>query len=71
MREFGPLPSNHPAVGDECKACQKDFVTGDITTLVALGPGDDEEEQQKCQEGRAYISAAVLIHAACGDKHVV
>ena len=65
MRKFGPKTADHPSVGKECPACGKPFVEGDFTTLVALGPGDDEEAQQKAREGRPYNAVASEIHWAC------
>jgi hypothetical protein len=66
-RRFGPKPADHPSVGQDCPACHKPFVEGDYTTLVALGPGDDPEAQQRAAAGYAYTAVAVEIHYACGD----
>jgi hypothetical protein len=38
---------------------------GEYSALVPLGPGDDEEAQAKCLEGRYYNAVAVEIHWAC------
>jgi len=65
-RVFAPLEASHPLVGTECPACKVAFIPGDRVTLVALGPGDDIEEQAKASAGRAYIAVAAPIHAACG-----
>lgn len=54
MRKFGPKIAGHPSIGKECPACGVPFKEGDYTTLVALGPGNDPEQQQKALEGRAY-----------------
>ena len=74
MRRLGPKSADHPSVGELWPACKKPFVGGDYTTLVALGPGDDEESQQRAREGRAYNAAAVEVHFACaagGDEEEV
>ncbi len=65
MRKFGPKLADHPSIGELCQACKQPFVAGDFTALVALGPGDDEEQQQKAKEGRAYNAVAVEVHWSC------
>lgn len=64
-RRFGPKPETHPSVGTECPACKKPFETGDYTTLIALGPGDDPESQEKARDGSFYNAVAVEVHWAC------
>ncbi len=64
-RKFGPKEADHPSVGDLCPACGKAFRAGDYATLVAIGPGDDPENQQNAREGRAYNAVAVEAHWAC------
>lgn len=71
MRVFGPKPPNHPSVGEPCPACHVPFKAGDMTTLVALGPGNDPEQRQKAREGRVYNAVAVEIHALCADPKEV
>lgn len=65
MRKFNPLGSGHPLVGQECPACHKAFVEGDEVTLIALGPGDDPEQQKKAQRGAPYTAAAAPVHWKC------
>jgi hypothetical protein len=65
MKKFGPLSVDHPSVGEKCPACMKPFVAGDYTTLVPLGPGDDEEARRKAKEGRIYIAVAAHVHWDC------
>lgn len=65
MRRFEPLTPDHPSVGTECAACKRPFVEGDSTTLVPLGPGDDEEQQQRAREVRPYNAVASLVHWSC------
>lgn len=65
MRKFGPKPADHPSVGEPCAACKKPFQQGDYTTLVRLGPGDDDEARQLCKKGSFYNSVSVEIHWAC------
>lgn len=68
MRKFGPKTADHPSIGEKCPACQVPFVEGDYTTLVALGPGGDEEEQGKAKAGRAYNAVAVEVHWNCSGE---
>jgi len=63
-RKFEPLPSDHDLVGTSCFGCGKDFKPGDVTTMVAVGPGDDLEQRKKAQRG-FYNSVALVIHWAC------
>lgn len=65
LRKFSPLPKEHPLIGDICQACQQPFKEGDITTLVALGPGDDPKAREYCREGNTYNAVAIPIHWAC------
>jgi len=65
VRKFGPKTADHPTVGRDCPACNKPFKEGDYTTLVALGPGDDPEEQERAREGRPYNAVAVEVHWEC------
>ncbi len=64
-RKFGPKTATHPSVGKECPACQVPFKEGDYTTLIALGPGDNEEAQEKARSGGFYNAVAVEVHWAC------
>lgn len=65
IRKFGPKTADHPSVGEQCPACRKPFVAGDFTTLIALGPGDDAEEQAEASAGRAYNAVASEVHYTC------
>lgn len=71
MRVFGPKAADHPGIGVECPACHVPFVAGDMTTLVALGPGNDPESRRRAREGRVYNAVAVEIHAACADPSTI
>lgn len=66
-RPFDPLQPDHHMVtsGLTCPACQKPFLVGQRPTLVAIGPGEDEEERQRAREGRPYNAIAVPAHWAC------
>ena len=64
-RKFGPKRADPPSVGTDCLACHKPFQEGDYTTLVALGPGEDQEAQDKAKIGRVYNAVAVEVHYAC------
>ena len=65
LPKFGPKVAEHPSVGKRCPACKKKFKVGDYTTLVAIGPGDSEENRKKAREGRAYNAVAVEVHWCC------
>ncbi|OHB81204.1 MAG: hypothetical protein A2W31_05180 [Planctomycetes bacterium RBG_16_64_10] len=69
-RKFGPKQADHPSAGEKCPACGQPFAVGDFTTLVALGPGDDPDEQKWAREGRPHLSVACEVHWACatGEK---
>jgi hypothetical protein len=65
-RKFEPLSGTHPLVGsDFCPGCLQRFAAGDVTTLVAIGPGNDEAEREKLRTGRVYNAVAVAAHYAC------
>ena len=70
MRKFSPLSADHPLIGDICPACRKPFVAGDITTLIPLGPGDDEESQERCRKGRVYNAVAAPVHWSCATGEI-
>lgn len=65
LRKFGPMAADNTAVGRKCEACSKPFKAGDYTTLIALGPGDDPEEQEKARSNRPYNSVAIQVHYSC------
>lgn len=52
-------------MGKKCPACNRQFGAGDYTTIIALGPGDDEKEQRKAATGRPYNAVAVEVHWTC------
>lgn len=64
-RAFGPKTPDHPGIGRPCPACQVPFAAGDYTTLVTLGPGDDDEARQRAVTGRVYNAVAPEVHFAC------
>ena len=64
MRQFGPNPKKR----GECHACHKPFMNGDYTTLIPLGPGDNEEERAKARLGRHYNAVAVEVHWECAGE---
>lgn len=68
MRKFGPKGETHPTVGKECPACHQPFAEGDFTTLVSLGPGDDEDARKRRDQGRVYDAVAVEIHWDCSEQ---
>jgi hypothetical protein len=64
-RPFGPKTADHWSIGQECPACHCEFAEGDYTTLVFLGPGEDEDEQERARAGRVYNAVAVEVHWTC------
>ncbi len=68
MRKFGPKTEDHPSIGKDCPTCHKPFKQGDYTTLIALGPGNDEEEQEKARTGRPYTAVASEVHWECSTQ---
>lgn len=69
-RAFGPKGADHPTIGRPCPACHVAFAPGDFTTLVALGPGDDPDAQERAREGWAYNAVAVEVHYTCATGEV-
>lgn len=67
LRRFGPRPKSedHFSHDKPCPACHQPFKAGDYTTLIALGPGSDEESQERAREGRAYNAVALEVHWTC------
>lgn len=67
-RKFGPKTAGSPSIGEKCIACHVPFVEGDFTTLVAIGPGDDPEEQAKSKAHLPYNAVAVEVHFDCAGE---
>ena len=65
LRRFGPKKADHPSVGALCPACHEPFMAGDYTTLVALGPGNDPEAQERARDRRVYNAVASEVHWSC------
>lgn len=64
-RKHRPLREGHNAVGSPCPACKVPFKEGDVTTLVLLGPGPNEQSREQARAGRPYNGVAVLLHWSC------
>jgi hypothetical protein len=62
-----PLAADHPLVLDThvCAACGTSFLTGEVTTIIVLGPGEDRESQEAARDGRAYTAQGVVVHYQC------
>lgn len=69
MDKLGPKQSNHPSIGQKCPACHKPFRQGDYTTLVTLGPGDDQEARERARAGRPYNAVALEVHWGCATGY--
>lgn len=65
LRKFGPKTADHPSTGQPCPACRESLAEGQYTTLIVLGPGPDEEAQQRARDGRPYTAVAVEVHWTC------
>lgn len=53
-----------------CRACEKPIEKNSDVALIALGPGDSEENMEKCEQGRPYNAVAIQVHWSCatGEK---
>lgn len=65
VRKFGPRDNRSDWPVPTCPACDEEFKEGDYTTLIAVGPGDDPEEQARRDAGEPYNSVAVEVHWDC------
>ena len=68
LKRYPPLDADHPAVatgGVRCPGCNVEFKTGDVITLIPIGPGDDEDARKMCQQGFDYNAVAIPAHWAC------
>ena len=70
LRKFGPKQATHPSIGNSCPACNQEFREGDYTTLVAYGPGNDAEAQQRARTGQPYNAIAAEVHWACATGNL-
>ena len=67
LRRFGPKPADHPTTGQPCKICNKPMEEGEYTTLLPIGPAeDDEEAQERAAAGLPHNSLAIEVHYDCG-----
>lgn len=67
-RPLRPLRPDHPLVTDErqtCAGCKQRFQPDDVTTLVGIGPGEDEAERERARTGKSYRAVSVPAHWAC------
>lgn len=67
MRKYGPKSKDHPSIGESCPACRRPFKEGDYTTIVPVGPGDDEESRERCAQGRPYNAVGIEVHWLCSE----
>ena len=71
MQKMGPLAADHLLVGtDSCPACHRSFRPGDYVTLIALGPGDDDEARALARAGKPYNAVALPVHWACATGEI-
>ncbi len=64
-QRFGPKTANHPSIGQNCPACGVPFKEGDYTTIVPLGPGNNEDEQAKARQSLPYNAVSLEVHWTC------
>ena len=62
-RLFGPRGDDMPE--KTCPGCLLPLAVGDYTTLIPIGPGDDEEARERCREGRWYNAVSIEAHFGC------
>jgi hypothetical protein len=36
-----------------------------VVTIVPIGPGEDEDEREKCRDARFYNATGVIVHWSC------
>lgn len=63
-RAFGPRAEDDKS-GRECPGCLKPFLKGQYTTLVTIGPGDNEEARERKEANRPYNAVAIEAHYDC------
>ena len=64
-RKFGPKTKDHPSCNELCIICGNPMKEGEYTGLVAMGPGDDKESQERANAGRPYNAVAKEVHWDC------
>ena len=62
---YGPVTDEEFEQYQDCPGCRKRVGVGEHFVLVAIGPGDDPEEQAKARANRYYNAVAVIAHLAC------
>jgi len=65
LHKFGPKEPNHPTRGGTCLLCQERLKVGEYTTVIPLGPGNDEDAQAACRAGRPYHGIGIEAHWGC------
>ena len=72
IRRFEPLAWNHSTVDTICPACKEWFQSGDVTTLIPIGPGADPEARAKALDRVYFTGVGVVVHWACatGEESV-
>lgn len=63
--KIGPKIAGHPTIGGVCLLCQKAYVIGDYTTILPLGPGEEQESRILCRNGQPYEGLGVEVHWTC------
>lgn len=64
-RKFPEIEAGHPLAEAPCPACSQPLGDGQPVTLLTLGPGADQEDQEKHAAGGWYTAAGIPVHSAC------
>jgi hypothetical protein len=64
----GPVEARD--VGATCPACERPIESGQMVTVVVLGPGGDPQARSDARDRKPYNAAAIDVHWACatGDE---
>lgn len=65
LPKIGPKSIGHPTVGGSCLLCQGVYKIGDYTTILPLGPGENQESRNLCRRGQPYEGIGVEVHWGC------
>lgn len=68
--KFGPRGDGDEAPENPCAACGLEFVVGDYSALVPLGPGASKEGRENARTGQPYIAVCVMVHWACATGEI-
>jgi hypothetical protein len=64
-RVFPPLRPDDSLFDKACVGCQEQLGNGNPVVLLIVGPGNDDEEWERCRAGHWYTAEAIPVHAIC------